>query len=331
MSAVPENLHDIPPHVARRAVEWLVDLQSGNANAALRRDLQDWLKQDAMHARAWQRIESVNASLQGFSSPTASAIARATLTAPRSAKRRAAVKTLAAFFFVGGSAFVVEDQLPWRQWSADERTAVGELRTIILADGTELMLNTDTAVNVQFNAQERRVLLVSGEIMITTGKDAQAMPRPFVVETAQGELRPLGTRFAVRQQEQASRLDVFAGAVEIRPWDNAAMKRIVLAGQQAQFTRTDISDSIAITEEGGAWTEGMIIASGMRLQDFLSELSRYRRGRLSCDPAIADLRVSGTYPLNDTDKILSALRKTLPIDVHFLTRYWVTVRATQAS
>ncbi len=109
------------------------------------------------------------------------------------------------------------------------------------------------------------------------------------------------------------------------------MKRIVLAGQQAQFTRTDISDSIAITEEGGAWTEGMIIASGMRLQDFLSELSRYRRGRLSCDPAIADLRVSGTYPLNDTDKILSALRKTLPIDVHFLTRYWVTVRATQAS
>jgi transmembrane sensor len=309
-------------------VEWLIALQSGDVS---REALNVWLKQHPDHVRAWQRIESVNNKLRGVASPLTAALAHATLTIPRSNKRREAIKTLAVFFFAGTSTYLVKEQLPWREWTADERTAVGERRTIVLADGTELVLNTDTAVNVRFNEKERRILLVRGEIMITTGKEDIALPRPFVVETAQGELQPLGTRFVVHQQKDVSHLDVFEGAVEIRPHDAAGLKRVVHAGQRAQFTRDDISDPVALNGDESAWTEGMIIASGMRLQDFLAELARYRRGRLSCDPAIADLRVSGTYPLVDTDLVLTALGSTLPVEIHFLTRYWVTIRAVKTA
>ena len=233
------------------------------------------------------------------------------------------------FFFASTTTYLAKEQLPWREWAADERTAVGERRTIVLDDDTELVLNTDTAVNVRFSAQERRILLISGEIMIATGKDRRATPRPFVVETAQGELQPLGTRFVVRQQTDSSRLDVFEGAVEIRPRDGAGRKRVIQAGQRVKFTRDDIFDPLTLQGDDIAWTEGMIIANGMRLHDFLAELARYRRGRLSCDPAIANLRVSGTYPLADTDLVLTTLPSTLPVEIHFLTRYWVTIRAVQ--
>lgn len=319
---------DISPQIARRAVEWLLAVQSGDVT---REALQTWLAQHPDHVRAWQRIEDVNSKLRGVASPLNTALAHATLTAPRSNKRRDAIKTLAVFFFVGASAYIAEEHLPWRAWSADERTALGERRTVMLADGTELILNTDTAVNVRFNEQERRVLLISGEIMVITARDNEAIARPFVMQTAQGELRPLGTRFAVRQQSEFSRLDVFAGAVEIRPKDGAGLVRVIQAGERAEFTHDGISEPVSLKGDDGAWTEGMIVASGMRLHDFLAELSRHRRGRLSCDPAIAGLRVSGTYPLNDTDLVLTALRATLPVEVHYLTRYWVTIRPEKMS
>ncbi|MOA40347.1 fec operon regulator FecR [compost metagenome] len=70
----------------------------------------------------------------------------------------------------------------------------------------------------------------------------------------------------------------------------------------------------------------MLVVSRMRLDDFLAELGRYRRGRLGCDPAVAHLLVSGAYPLADTDRVLAALTSSLAVQVHFLSRYWVTVR-----
>ncbi len=65
----------------------------------------------------------------------------------------------------------------------------------------------------------------------------------------------------------------------------------------------------------------------MRLADFLAEVSRYRNGRLACSEAIADLRLSGVYRLDDTDKLLELLTRTLPVEVHYRTRWWVTVQA----
>lgn len=328
---------DIPPHVARRAVEWLVELQSGEVGTTTRQGLQHWLGLHPDHERAWQHIEAVNGQLRSVASPMASAIAHATLAPRRSIKRREVIKTLAVLLFAGGTTWVAKDSKPWRELTADEHTGVGERRTVTLADGTIVTLNTDSAINIRFSATERRVRLVSGEILVSTGKDAghngngrsgvgNSVTRPFVIETAQGELQPLGTRFVVRQQADASRVDVFEGAVDIRPHNGAGTTRILRAGEQTRFTRNVINEPIAVNDTDAAWIDGMLVASGMRLADFLVELSRHRPGRLKCDPAIAELLISGSYPLADTDRILDALPTTLPVEIHFLTRYWVTVR-----
>ncbi len=294
---------EIPPHVARRAVEWWVELQSGEDTRQQQLALQRWLAEHPDHERAWRHIRDVSRRCQGLSEATGAAVARAALTRPGSAKRRASVKALAILLFAGDATWIAREQSPRRAWGADVRTAVGERRTLTLADGTRVTLNTDSAVDIRFSGTERRVRLVSGEIMVATGHDDSAHPsRPFVVETAQGRLQPLGTRFAVRQLADTSRLDVFEGAVRIRPFDVPDLAPVIHAGERARFTRAGVSAVEAVGENDAAWVDGLIVASSMRLADFLAELDRYRPGHVRCDPAVADLRLSGTFPLADTDQ-----------------------------
>ncbi|KAI3591901.1 Iron siderophore sensor protein [Cupriavidus sp. U2] len=318
----------VRPEVAHAAVEWLVTLQGSDADDATRAAWRRWRDQHPEHARAWAHIEAVNARLarlRGVASPLASTVASAALTPPRSAGRRHAVRALATLFVGGGVAWMTREHTPLQGWLADAATAVGEQRRLTLDDGTHLRLNTDTAIDVAFSATERRVVLKRGEIDIETARDTALTPRPFVVATQAATLRPLGTRFVVRHLTDAGWIGVTEGAVSVRPAETVAAERIVMAGQAAQFTARSVAAPAPLSDAATAWTDGMLVAADMRLDAFLADVDRYRPGHLRCDPAIADLRVSGTFPIADTDRILDALRGMLPVRIHFLTRYWTTV------
>lgn len=325
-----DRLDGVSADVARQAVTWLVELQSARSGSDIERAILDWRARDPAHERAWQRIEAVNARLGGLASPLGSALAQAALTRPASRGRRQAVKLLAAALFVGGATLATHDHVPWRPWLADARSRTGERRTLQLADGSRVLLNSNSAVNIAFSDHARRLQLVRGEILIDTGRDeAFAKPRPFQVATPHGVLQPLGTRFSVRLYDDRTRLDVFAGAVEIHPAQAAAPSLTVNAGNSAEFAGHTILASGTADNDRIAWQDGMIVATRMRLADFLAELDRHRPGRLNCDPAVAALRLLGSYPLAEPDRILDALRSTLPVEIHYVTRYWATVRAAR--
>jgi RNA polymerase sigma factor (sigma-70 family) len=251
--------------------------------------------------------------------PLKSAVVRATLTPPRSVARRRAVGTLVVLF-AGGAAWSLREEAGWRQWVADHRTGAGERRTVLLDDGTTLVLNTASAVNVVYTATQRRLRLIAGEVLITTARDAAA--RPFLVETAQGEAQALGTRYSVRLHDGATDVAVFEGTVRLTPRHAAGQAQVLQAGQQARFTADAIAAPRLADPQSTAWTEGFIVAKGMRLADFLAELGRHSPHALSCDPAVADLRVSGSYPLNDIDKVLDTLSAMLSLQVETVTRFW---------
>jgi len=100
---------------------------------------------------------------------------------------------------------------------------------------------------------------------------------------------------------------------------------VLKAAQQVAFTASKWDAVSAVDASSGAWADGMLVASHMRLADFLNELGRYRRGHLNCDPKIADMQISGSYPLADSERILDMLEIALPVKVQRFTRYWVTV------
>lgn len=318
--------------IAQQAVEWWVTLGSGDATETLRAACIRWREAHPDHERAWRHIEKADQRMRHVSGALGAAVAQAALRAPRSRGRRMAVKAIAGALFAGTGGWVVTDPLAVQWLRADVRTGVGERRTLRLADGTTLVLNTRSAVRLSMDGDTRRISLIDGEVMITTGKDAgHAPPRPLLVVTAQATLQPMGTRFAVRQGGQgtdAGWVQVFEGAVRVAPKasdHDAGGARIVHAGEQARFTSQDVASATPLADGDGAWADGMFVAVDMRLDAFLAELSRYRRGYVRCDPAVAALRVSGTYPLVDTDAILAMLPHALPVSVASVTRYWVTI------
>lgn len=210
---------------------------------------------------------------------------------------------------------------------ADCRSATGEQRSFALEDGTQIMLNTGSAVNLRFDASERRILLVEGEIMVATrhAPGLAADPRPLLVETAEGSIRSLGTRFTVRQRSGRTSVAVLESAVEISSRSALGSTRVLHAGEQTQFNPETIETPRAIDEQTDAWTRGQLLADEQRLDEFLAELGRYRPGMLRADPQIAGLRLSGVFPLADTDRILATLPSVLPVRVQWRTRFWATV------
>ncbi len=256
-------------------------------------------------------------------------LARAALTAPGSPARRKLVKALALAAFAGGSASMLDEQRTWRRWASDSRTGAGERLSRSLPDGTQVVLNAGTAIDIQFTAAERALRLISGELLITTAPDPAADgPRPFIVRTAQGSMRALGTRFSVRDLDgrasAESLVAVFEGAVELTPASGAPL--VLQAGHQGRLGRHAAGAAGAANEDSLAWTQGIIVAQDMPLPAFLAELARYRPGRLAWDEETAHLKVTGTYPTADTDRVLEMLADTLPVTLSYLTRYWVTVR-----
>ncbi|WP_415767848.1 FecR domain-containing protein [Paraburkholderia sp. J69-1] len=321
-SSQPTN---IPPDIAHRAVEWWLDLGTGAVTQAQRDALDAWRAEHADHERAWQHIQAVSQRFQSIGQGASAHAARAALTRSGAQRRRSTVKALALLFFAGGATWSARHRNAWPGWTADMHTATGEIRTYALDDGTQLTLNTGSAVDLRFTSNERRIVLRRGEIMVVTGHGNNTAGRPFIVQTAQGTATPLGTRFSVRQQADATRLAVFEGAVRIVPGDAPGAARTLGAGESANFTAQAISAVDAVSNEDSAWTRGMLVANDMRLADFLGELSRYREGVVRCDPRVASLRVSGTYLLADTDRVLDTLAQALPLRADYLTRYWVTV------
>ncbi|MBI6976641.1 MULTISPECIES: FecR domain-containing protein [Pseudomonas] len=310
---------NVSSQVAEQAVHWLLEMQQGALNPRQQAAWQQWLNAHIEHQRAWEQIQRVNQRLRGVPSP----LAHAALNAPTSSNRRQALKLLLILGAGSAAAWSLRQQHILPPLTADYRSPVGQRRTVQLADGSQLQLNTGSAVDVHFDGQQRLVRLLEGEILLT----ARAGQAPLHVLTGQGLLSSQAARLTVRQFNDHTQLAVLAGQVEVMPNRYNGLALSVNAAHQVNFTRKGWDTPRPTDANSGAWADGMLVAAHMRLEDFLSELGRYRRGQLHCDPQVANLLLSGSYPLDDSERILDLLEISLPVKVRRFTRYWVTVQA----
>ena len=305
--------------VAEAAAEWFVQLSAENATTSQLEAWLQWREADPEHERAWKRTQALMQRFGGLEAGSSMAV----LDRPRSPARRKAVKHLVVMLTVGGAVVAASRTQVWDSATADYRTAVGEQRRLALDDGTSLVLDTATALDVHFDAEQRLLILHAGAVMIETGHSPQYTARPFRVKTAQGLMTALGTRFSVRSDESKSRLNVFEGAVEVRVGTGQLAPLTLRAGEGVSFDVTRIESVQGAAPVAQAWANGVLFADAMRLEDFAAELSRYRHGRLACDVAVADLRITGSFPLRDTEAVLKAVTESLPVRAETFTRFWV--------
>jgi transmembrane sensor len=325
---------ELPDSLIDAAIGWAVRLNYSQPTAKDQHDFEQWLRSDPLHGVAWQRMND----LKGFKSDLGAlppALARDALNAAqalrdgRANSRRAALKLFSLLGIAVATGWLAREHLPWQRVLADASTGVGEQKTLRLDDGSVIVLNTDSAIGIDLSGGSRLIALRRGEILVTTGPDVEAAARlggkrPFWVSTPFGRMQALGTRFTVRLDEERARISVQEGAVALHP-AGGGTSVVVPAGQSRWLLAGGTQPAESQGFGADDWAEGVIAGKNIRLQDLLAEMERYRPGRIVCDPRVAELRLSGTFHVNDTDRALQFLMQTQPVSVTYRTRWWVMV------
>lgn len=299
------------------AVDWYVRLHDSHVDAATRSAWQAWYAADPRHAAAWTRLEQLQGRLASAPGGAAQTLANARQ------GRRHALKALALVLGVGVVGWHGYRASPW---STDHSTRVGQRRQLTLADGTLLDLNTDTRVDIRFDADRRLIHLRQGEILVETAKD----PRPLSVRTGAGSILALGTRFSVRHDADTSHVAVAARAVQVQPARASEVVRID-SGYGLSFSADHLGPLRPLAADALAWTRGMLACVDWCLGDVVEELARYRPGHLGCARQVAELRLSGAFNLDDTDIALASLEDALPVRARRMTPYWVRLEPAPQS
>lgn len=318
-----------PSHRAlEQAAEWFALLRSGEATPEERRQWEAWLDGAQEHRTAWRYVERISSQFQPVqASPSRESAAKGFCAAnSRLARRRQLLLGLGALAGTGLSGWAAWRLTPLPgmvlAWSADHRSATGEVRRIELADGSQVWLGTASAFDEDYGDGLRRLRLLAGEILIQTAADPT---RPFVVDTPQGRVRALGTRFTVRIEGDETLVAVYKGAVEARTAGSGSV-RVVHTGEQTRFTDQALAATQAADPAGEVWARGILVTNNTPLSDVARELQRYRGGVLRVAPEIAGLPVIGSYPATDPDRALAMLEAVLPIRVQRTLPWWVSIQ-----
>lgn len=302
--------------IAREAAEWYLLLHSGQATEADRQACERWRASHESHTRAWQLAEHFYAQLDQLPGKLALSVLRRT----EPGSRRTFVRALTTLVLAAPAGLLAYQHLPWQQWVANQRTGAGQQQQVALSDGSSLLLNTRTSLDFKALPLQRHLLLHAGELRLETSAD----PRPFFLQTRHGLLQVASnSRFYLRHDEGRDRIAVETGELEIRPV--AGTTAALVAGQQTHFNAYSVAPPESLQSTSSDWVRGILRADRQRLADFVVEVSRYRQGIIHCDPAVADLLISGTFRLSDTDRLLEAVAEVLPIQLSYRTRYWVGI------
>ncbi|WP_369988146.1 DUF4880 domain-containing protein [Pseudomonas xanthosomatis] len=311
-----------PPSQAQvdQAIDWLVRLRYDSPGPRTERQFQLWLASDPLNERAWQRVSAMGDELAGLPGE----LSRRTLDASQSLRssRRDHLKLLSLLAVGGAVGWTAREPLGLPALMADSRTATGEHRDLTGNDGSQICLNTDSAIDLHYSADLRHLTLVQGEVSLNSNPGDN---RPFHIDTRIGDLATQGGQLLLRENKEGLLLAVRHGEVTLFPASPAAHP--VKAGEVLQISSNGRYQPATLHGDPWGWTEGVLSVQQMPLGEFVDELSRYRPGLLRCAPEVAGLKVSGTYQLADTDQILLLIARSLPVRVDYRTRYWVSIGA----
>ncbi|VVM72343.1 FecR family protein [Pseudomonas fluorescens] len=206
---------------------------------------------------------------------------------------------------------------------ADYVSAPGEIRTVTLADQSQVTLDADSAIAVDFSRGERHVQLRRGAGFFSVTHTGD----PFVVAAEQGEARVLGTQFEVRLQPHGAQVTVLSGRVGVTA-DREGEQQILTAGQQVAYGEGSAQKLHAVDSEAQlAWRQGWLTYYKSTLADVVEDLRRYYPGRIVLlNDELAARKVSGSFPSRDPQAVLSSLQGVMGFEQHQVLGHLIILR-----
>ena len=313
--------------INQHAASWLIQLNEPGADETLHADFEAWKNLDPRHAAAADRLQGFIGQMSALRPQKASVHAAldsayATRNKTYGGKRSAAALLLLLALLLPSWALWRSD-LP-SYWLADLHTAPAQWLSQTLPDQSHLTLNGNSAVDLHFDEQQRRIRLLRGEVLVEVAHDPA---RPFIVETEQGQMRALGTRFVVKRENGITLLTMLESRVAATASANPTSVEVG-AGEQARISATQVQ-LLSVIDPGSvndAWRYHQLVVQNQPLPEVLDELARQSPGHVQFDrEALADLRVSAVLPLDDSERALQLIADALPVRVRQFSPWLVIV------
>lgn len=296
---------------SREAALWFATLNDDAASNADRAAFRAWLRRDPENPEKYAAIERLWAGAGELPEIRRRRRANAVALTRRNLGKAAVVAAVG-----GGAWWAAAEQL-----FAEYRTARGERRSVMLADGSTIELASGTALSTRFAADERRIMLHFGEAYFSVAPDPL---RPFSVEAGPGLATALGTRFGVAQRGDGVHVAVDEGRVEVRQ----GQERVLVTGGSGATIDDHGVGAVASIDTAAefSWRDGRLVFISARLDRVVEALNRWRSGRIVLtDAALAARPVTLIVDLDRTGDALSALAGALPIQLLRVTPYLTVI------
>ncbi|MFT3789756.1 MAG: FecR domain-containing protein [Rudaea sp.] len=337
--------HPVSNHqILAEASEWFAAFRFDDVDATARKRFSEWLRSSPVHIHAYLELAQLWAEMPGGEARGQVGI-EAFLEAPKTADAeiipldtsspapariptRTPRRILKVAFAAVASLLIAF--VGW--WSlggyTEYRTDKGEQRSITLADGSFLDLNSESAVRVHFTRQVREVNLLAGQALFRVAKDKQ---RPFVVVAGTREVIAVGTQFDVQRHDGSTIVTVIEGRVAVTSpgsdfsrvlWPNSSVDPSVLAGgMPADLLLIGAGEQAIVTPQSAvkpkhadivtatAWVQQKLVFEATPLSEVVDQFNRYSARHLVVDdPRLATLGISGVYSSTDPGSLLLFLR-----------------------
>ncbi len=300
----------------QEAAAWFTRLSRRRVSTDDVRAFSAW-RRDPDNARAYERVEAVWTASETLSADadisalTAEALARANKPERPRARNAGFLKPL------GGVAVAMTVMLGAGLWVVnrplDYATAVGEQRTLQLEDGSRVILDTDTRLQVRLSVDARSVTLVRGQAFFDVAGDPE---RPFTVSAGGTRVTAIGTRFDVRRLGDGARVVLVEGRVAVRDHEATGGDWALRPGQQVVTSSRRPAVTPVDAVRATSWTTGRLIFEGVPIRDAVAEVNRYSERKLALRAqGIAEIPVSGAFDTGDVDGFVAALEDLYPVTV----------------
>jgi transmembrane sensor len=320
MTRENEELTSIPA----QAAHWWVAFRHGDATPAEKREFVEWVTRAPECVEASLRMARVHAALSRsdlvWPDTSAAALIRdataapeeSVFTLPRRAGRKAEPRRRLVMPLALGLAasLLVAVGLSWFALSRPEQfqTKVGEQRSVMLADGSLVTLNTASKIEVRLRKDRRVIDLVEGEALFEVAHDAQ---RPFDVHVGNTTVRAVGTQFNIDRRATRTVVTVIEGRVRMVVAGASATPIPDLSAGDRVVVGTagsgDVQHGVNLTEVT-AWTRRQLVFQHRPLGEIAAEFNRYNVGRIEIrSPALQEQEVTGTFRSDDVASFVAVL------------------------
>ncbi|UEM05745.1 FecR domain-containing protein [Skermanella rosea] len=295
-----------PDSITDAALSWFVALQDGTADPETLAAYDEWRRSDPRHGPAFDFVAGVGGMPELRSATLASPEASALRTRPaRKPSRSLWWASLAAASVILAAGF---HRLPamMLRWNADYLTDAGDRREVALPDGSRLLLDSASAVALDFGEGRRNVRLLQGDAFFDVVPDRA---RPFRVTGSFSTVEVTGTAFAVHSDGVEDAIFLEKGRIAVGGPGGAGLPLILEPGERVTATEGGLSAAVRMDPAVAlAWREGRYVFHEQPLGEVIDNLRRYYAGTiLVLAPRIDEELVSGNYRLDDPVGVLRSL------------------------